>query len=154
MWVHHRGEEPVMAFKKLTSFVFTFICLVLLTASCSEEVVYRHPAPSRGYGPPSHAPAYGRRAKQVEGVELVYDAGLGLYVVVGRTDYYYCDGTFYRLQAGLWQVSPSPNHGWGPLGKKVLPSGLVGKGNGKIKIQTTSQGRNKGRGHGNFKKAS
>jgi hypothetical protein len=153
MWVRYRGEEPVMTFKKLTSFVFTFTCLVLLTASCSEEVVYRA-APSRGYGPPPHAPAYGRRAKHVEGVELVYDAGLGLYVVVGRPDYYYCDGTFYRLQAGLWEVSPSLDRGWGPLGQKILPPGLRGKGNHKTKIQTTSQGRNKGRGHGNFKKAS
>ncbi len=139
-----------MLSKEITSILVTSICVVIMMASCSEEVVYRRPG--RGYGPPPHAPAHGHRRKYVNGVEMVYDAGMGLYVVVGWPDYYYYDGTFYRLHAGLWQVSLYPDRDWGPLGHRVLPPGLHGKGHGKVKVQTTSQGP--GRGHGKFKKTS
>ena len=143
-----------MTFKAKTSFFVTSICTLLITASCSEEVVYRRPVPGRGHGPPAHAPAHGHRRKYVEGVELIFDAGLGLYVVVGYTDYYYYDSTFYRLHAGLWEMSLYPDRDWGPLHHRPLPPGLRTKSNGKVKVQTTSHGRNKSRGNGKFKKAS
>ena len=83
-----------MTVKAMTSLVVTSICILLLTSSCSEEVVYRRPVPGRGHGPPAHAPAHGRRRRVVHGVELIYDVGMGLYVVVGRPDHYYYEGTF------------------------------------------------------------
>ncbi|MBN2317014.1 MAG: hypothetical protein JXM79_24015 [Sedimentisphaerales bacterium] len=144
----------MMTFKAKTSFFVTSICALLITASCSEEVAYRRPVPGRGYGPPAHAPAHGHHRKYVEGVELIYDAGLGLYVVVGYTDYYYYDGTFYRLHAGLWEMSLYPDRDWEPLYHKPLPPGLRAKSNGKVDVQTSSHDRNKSRGNGKFKKAS
>ena len=143
-----------MKFKTVTSYVIAMICLLLMTASCSEEVVYRRPVPGRGHGPPPHAPAHGHRRKQGAGVELVFDAGMGVYVVVGCVDHYYYDGTFFRLHSGAWQVSLYPDRGWGPLGHKSLPPGLHARANGKIKRHSMGQGHSKGQGHGKNKKAS
>ncbi len=143
-----------MTFKTVTSFLIVSVCALLLTASCSEEVVYRRPIPGRGHGPPTHAPAHGHRHKYVEGVKLIFDAGLGLYVVVGCTDYYYCDGYFYRFHAGLWEMSLYPDRHWGPLGHKSLPPGLHARGRGKVKVQSTGKGGNRGHGNGKSKKAS
>ena len=143
-----------MIFKSMTSFVITSACALLLTASCSEEVVYRKPVPGRGYGPPPHARAHGHRRKHVAGVELVFDAARGVYVVVGCVDHYYYDGYFFRLHGDVWEISLYPDRGWGPLGHKSLPRGLHARGNGKIKSPGRSQGNNKGRGNGKHKKTS
>lgn len=143
-----------MTFKTKTSFFITSICTLLITASCSEEVVYRRPVPGRGHGPPAHAPAHGHRRKYVQGVELVFDVGRGVYVVVGYTDYYYCDGTFFRLHGGVWEMSLYADRGWGPLHDKPLPPGLHAKGRGLTKSPRTSQGHNKGQGKGKHKKTS
>lgn len=148
-----------MTFKTMTSFVVTSICALLITASCSEEVVYRRPVPGpapggRGYGPPAHAPAHGHRRKHVAGVELVFDAGMGVYVVVGCVDHYYYDGTFFRLHDSVWEMSLHPDRDWGPLGHKSLPPGLAAKGNGKIKSPGKSQRHSKGQGNGKHKKTS
>lgn len=161
-----------MTFKTITSLVITSTCIVLMTASCSEEVVYRRSFPGRGYGPPAHAAAHGHRRKYVHGVELIFDAGMGLYVVPGCVDHYYYDGYFFRLHGGLWELSLYPDRGWGPLGRKSLPPGLHAKGNGKIKSPVTGQshskiesssggqspgkslGNGRGRGHGKHKKKS
>ena len=143
-----------MTFKAITSFVITTTCALLMTASCSEDVVYRRPIPGRRHGPPAHAPAHGHRRKYVEGVELIFDAGMGVYVVVGCVDHYYYDGTFFRLHGGVWEVSLYPDRGWGPLGHKSLPSGLHAKGNGKIKSHGRGQGNGRSQGKGKYKKAS
>lgn len=143
-----------MRFKTITSFVVTATCALLMTASCSEEVVYRRPVPGRGYGPPAHAPAHGRRRKHVAGVELVYDAGMGVYVVVGCVDHYYYDGYFFRLHRGVWEISLYPDRDWGPLGHRSLPPGLHSKENGTIKSHSKGRGHSKGHGNGKYKKAS
>jgi len=41
-----------------------------------------------GYGPPAHAPANGYRYKY-QGHDMVYDSGLGVYVVIGQSSVYY-----------------------------------------------------------------
>lgn len=131
------GEK--MTFKTITSFAITSACALLLTASCEESVVHRGPTVRRGNGPPAHAPAHGRRRKQIRGVELVFDSSWGVYVVVGVVDHYYHDGYFYRLHGGLWEVSLCPDRDWAPAPNKSLPPGLQ------------AQGHRKGRGRGNGK---
>ena len=150
-----------MTFKAMISCVVTSACALLITASCSEEVVYRRPVPGRRHGPPPHARAVGHRRKHVEGVELIFDAGMGVYVVVGWTDYYYYDGTFYRLHDGLWEVSLHPDRAWAPVGHKPLPPGLAakkGKGSprdlGKANTNGKQRGIGKGNGNGKHKKTS
>ena len=143
-----------MTFKTITSFIITATCILLMTASCSEEVVYRRRVPGRGHGPPAHAPAHGHRRKYVHGVELVFDAGMGVYVVVGCADHYYYDDTFFRLYGGVWEISLYPDRGWGPLGHKSLPPGLHARANGKIKSPGKGLGHSKSSGRGKYKKAS
>jgi hypothetical protein len=90
-------------------------------------------------GPPPHAPAHGYRHKHHHhGVELVFDSGLGLYVVVGRTGYYYDRDHYYRVVEGAWQVSVSLDSGWKATSHKRLPPGLAKK---------AARGKAKGRNH-------
>jgi len=94
-----------MRFKTITSFAVISICALLMTTSCSRYGIYHRPTVSKGKGPPAHAPAHGYRRKQVAGMELVFDSGRGVYLVVGLTDHYYHEGYFYRLRGGLWEMS-------------------------------------------------
>jgi len=126
-----------MRFKTITSFVVTCACILLMTTSCSRYGVYHKPTVSKGNGPPAHAPAHGYRRKHVAGMELVFDSGRGVYVVVGLSDHYYHDGYFYRLRGGLWEMSLKPDADWKAASDKSLPLGLQVKanGNGKGKVK-------------------
>lgn len=62
------------------------------------EPHYQHP------GPPPHAPAHGYRAKYHDH-DLIYDSGLEAYLVVGRHDYYFNDGMYFRYRDDRWQFS-------------------------------------------------
>lgn len=85
-------------------------------------------APGSGGGPPPHAPAHGYRRKQ-RGADLVYDSGLGVYVVVGYP-YYYLDDRFYRQADGAWQASVNLNGPWQPVPDRSLPPKLQTQGGG------------------------
>jgi len=135
-----------MRFKAITLFVFVLSIILLMTASCSS---YRaHPGPviiTDRSGPPAHAPAHGYRRKHVQGVEVVFDSGLGVYVVVGLTDHYYHDGYFFRLHSGIWESCPQPDGHWKVVSANSLPIGL------QAKAKVNSKSNNRGRGKGNGK---
>ncbi len=141
-----------MRFKTITLFVVTCAFILLITVSCSRHRVYHEPTISKGKGPPAHAPAHGYRRKHVHGMELVFDSGRGIYVVVGLSDHYYHDGYFYRLRGSLWEMSLKPNSGWKVVSGKSLPLGL------QVKVKTNGNGngngnsKGKGRGKGKHKK--
>ncbi len=69
------------------------VAIVCLTTACSSSPshsnVYVAPQATAG-GPPSHAPAHGYRNKEhkqrYKGIDLVFDTGLGVYVVVDMAD--------------------------------------------------------------------
>ena len=134
-----------MTLKKIALFAATSACMLLLTASCSEWSLRTGPGPivkpGPGNGPPAHAKAYGYRRKHVSGVELVFDSGKGVYVVVGVPDNYYHDGYFYRLRSGAWEMSLKPDTGWVAVSMASLPPGLQARGDDG----------NNGKGHGNGK---
>lgn len=82
-------------------------------------------------GPPPHAPAHGHRHKHRDGgrdVELVFDSGLGVYVVLGFPDRYYWDGRYLRIDGDQWFASARLDGGWQPASVSALPAGLRGKG--------------------------
>ena len=134
-----------MSFKTITLFIVTCVCIILMTVSCSSYTDSHTPTVSKG-GPPAHAPAYGYRRKQVEGMELVFDSSLGLYVVVGLSDHYYNDGYFYRLRGGLWEMSKKPDIGWKVVSGSSLPMGL------QVKYKANGNDNNNGNnGRGNGK---
>jgi hypothetical protein len=78
-------------------------------------------------------------------VELVFDTGLGVYVVVGHPDHYYHEGYFYRLTGGVWEMSLKNDGGWAFASGKPLPPGLRAKGNGKFKNRGKAVARGKGK---------
>ena len=136
-----------MSFKTKTAtlFVVTCACIVLMTVSCSRHTVRHTPTVSKGTGPPAHAPAHGYRRKHMSGLELVFDSGLGVYVVVGHSDHYYHDGYFYRLQGGLWEMSLSLDGHWKVAPEKSLPAGL------KIKVKANNSSNGRGNNRGSVK---
>jgi hypothetical protein len=135
-----------MSFKTITSFVVTCACIFLMTASCSRYGVYHKPTVSKGKGPPAHAPAHGYRRKYVAGMELVYDSGRGVYVVVGLSDHYYHDGYFYRLRGNLWEMSLKPDADWMAASEKSLPMGL------QVNVKANGNGNDNGKGKVKHKK--
>jgi hypothetical protein len=92
----------------------------------------------RGNGPPPHAPAHGYRRKQqtdMGSVDLVFDSGLGVYVVVGWPDHYWYQDHYYRWVDGVWMISVQLDAGWITCSSAKVPQGLVkkharGKGQG------------------------
>jgi hypothetical protein len=115
-----------------------------MLASCSSVGVYHRSRKkiSIGHGPPPHAPAHGYRHKhKAKGVDLVYDSGHGVYVVVGFPDHYYCDGRFFRIRGAQWEMSLNTTHGWKPVYKDSIPVGLRIKGKNKGKWKKKSYSR-------------
>lgn len=111
----------------LGSFVFS--------TGCSVHTVHDH-----GYGPPPHAPAHGYRYKH-HGHELVFDSGLGVYVVVGLPGVYFHDGAYYRFDHDHWYYSRELKDDWREYkDDRGLPPGLMKK-HGKEK-----KGKDKGKG--------
>ena len=108
----------------------------LATVSISGCHPYRRePYEPDYHGPPPWAPAHGYRHKHRSGVDLVYDAGLGVYIVVGWPNHYFYDGHFYRHRQGHWEESREFNDHWHRPPSGRVPPGLKGRGRG-------------GRGHG------
>lgn len=88
---------------------------------------HHRPAPPAAVvkpGPPPWAPAHGYRRKHAHGTELVYDARLGVYLVVGLKDHFFHDGHYYRRTAASWEVSGDVGGPWVVVGTSRLPAGL------------------------------
>ena len=100
-------------------------CVLLVTALTLSGClsVSANGKPSRGYGPPPHAPAHGYRHRHQEAI-LSFDSALGVYVVLDRPDHFYFEGRFLRVHAGSWQMSSSLGGPWSPCSFSSLPPGL------------------------------
>lgn len=115
-------------------------------------------------GPPPHAPAHGYRHKHSDGIVLVFDSKLGVYVVSGYTNLYYYQDRFYRQHKNNWQSSGHYEGPWRNSPGNTVPTGLLanvakaddnnGKGNDKDKDKGNDNGKgndkdqNKGNGNG------
>ena len=122
-----------------------FTGLVLTLSGCAVHHVHND-GHDYGYGPPPHAPAHGYRAKYNQH-DLVYDARLGVYVVVGFHDHYYHDGNYYRHNRDGWHYSPHFDRDWRPYNYRDLPPGLAKKYsyNDRSKYRSEGNGRKYGR---------
>ena len=111
-------------------------CAALFLVSCSTIGIRRSSrvkiSRGRGNGPPPHAPAHGHRHKhKAKGVDLVYDSGRGVYVVVDLPDHYYYEGRFFRIRGTQWEVSLQVSGGWKPVYEDSIPPGLRKRGKWK-----------------------
>ena len=139
-----------MKFKILS--VVILICMSLMLVSCRNFSIGTRPArryesrPVLKPGPPPHAPAHGYRRKY-QGVELVYDSGRGIYVVIGFPNHYYFKGHYYRLGEVEWEVGVILEGPWKVISYDELPKGLRMDKKGRGKARGKSKG-NPGRGLG------
>ncbi len=133
-----------MKFKLLSLWGAALVCVALMLTSCQSVMVGRGGKPKSG--PPPHAPAHGYRHKY-QGVELDYDSGRSVYVVVGFPSHYYYTGYFYRFQSARWEASAEVAGPWKPISQESLPPGLRAKEKAKGKSKEPP-----GRGAGTQKK--
>lgn len=77
-------------------------------------------------GPPPHAPAHGFRQHH-HGRDLVFDSDLGVYVVVGLTNVWYLDGSYFRIRDDRWQISAGPRGPWRVTVANAVPGRLYAK---------------------------
>ena len=78
----------------------------------------------KGHGPPPHAPAHGYRARTGDGIEIVYDSKLGVYVVFGISSHYYSDGIYYRVNGDQWEATSRFHGSWKVVAGYKVPFGL------------------------------
>jgi hypothetical protein len=74
-------------------------------------------------GPPPWAPAHGHRHRHA-GVSLVFDSGIGVYLVSGRTDHFFHQDHFYRHHHGRFERTRNLSGGWVVVRDDHLPGGL------------------------------
>ena len=82
------------------------------------------PAGGQGYAGPPDSPSHGYRYKQSDGIELVFDSGIGVYAVSGHSDNYYHQGKYYRWNNNSWEASSKISEGWAPTSDDAVPPGL------------------------------
>jgi len=80
-------------------------------------------------------------------VELVYDSGRGVYVVIGLPNHYYIKGRYYRRGEIRWEVGVHIDGPWEFISEDELPKGLRAKEKGKGKAKGKSK-EHPGRGLG------
>jgi hypothetical protein len=112
----------------------TFAAGLLALAGCVHE--HDHGHTSKG-GPPPWAPAHGYRHKH-HGPDLVFDAHVGVYVVVGHPHVYFHDGHYFRRVRSHWERCGDWKKGkWKAVEVSRVPGPLVkhyaAKGKGKRK---------------------
>lgn len=103
---------------------------------------HHHHHKSKG-GPPPWAPAHGYRHKH-HGPDLVFDARIGVYAVIGHPHVYFHDGHYFRRVSSRWERCRDWKKGkWKGVEVARVPEPLVkhyaakgpkpGKGKGKGK---------------------
>jgi hypothetical protein len=81
-------------------------------------------------------------------VDLVFDSGLGVYMVVGFPDYYYWNGVYLRVDAGQWVQAPYLDAHWTPFPADHVPGGLRARADEPGKGNARGHGKGNGHGHG------
>lgn len=93
-------------------------------ASMSTGCLHVHHGPATAAtGPPPWAPAHGHRHRH-QGADLVFDAGLGVYAVVGLPGVYFHHDHYLRTTAGAWQQALRVQGPWVVVSARNLPPGL------------------------------
>jgi hypothetical protein len=86
----------------------------------------RYGRPVYRYNDPPNAPAHGHRHSYRRGLDLTYDAELGVYRAGDPTrDQFYYRGSFYRLNAGNWERRPNPDAPWRRTSGRELPRRML-----------------------------
>jgi len=116
---------------------------LLALAGCVH--VHGHGHKHKG-GPPPWAPAHGHRDRH-HGPDLVFDAHIGVYVVVGHPHVYFHDGHYFRRVSSHWERCRDWKKAhWKTVDATGVPGPLT-KHYAK-KHKNHAKGNAKGHGHG------
>lgn len=96
-------------------------------------------------GPPPWAPAHGYRHKHASGVELVFDAGMGVYAVLGHPGHFFHDGRFFKRRGRSWAWARSWHGPWTLAHELEVPAGLL-RPNALLPARQAPPGRGRGAG--------
>lgn len=128
------------------------ILMALLTPALPGCVHHHHhasaPVKVKKGGPPPWAPAHGYRHKHAQGVDLTFDRGLGVYIVVGYENHFFYRDHFYRGSGSDWQMSASIRGSWVRIDVSQLPDGLAVRSRGKHRHPPKPHPAKQGKGHG------
>ena len=93
--------------------IATLLAGLLALAGCVHvhEHDHKHKHEQKG-GPPPWAPAHGYRHKH-HGADLVFDAHIGVYVVVGHPHVYFHDGHYFRRVTRTGSAAATGRRGTG-----------------------------------------
>ena len=123
----------------------TLLALLFLLGACVHVHEHEHKHKHKG-GPPPWAPAHGYRHKQ-PGPDLVFDAHIGVYVVVGHPQVYFHDGHYFRRVSSHWErCGDWKKAHWKNVDAARVPDPLL-KHYAK-KGPKHGKGKAKGKGHG------
>jgi hypothetical protein len=100
------------------------LCLLALAPAGCLVVQHGSSTSTSTHGPPPWAPAHGYRTKHPSGVDLVYDAGLGVYFVAQLPGVYFHGDRFYRQVNGGWGIAGGPGGPWLAVAERDIPPGL------------------------------
>ena len=112
------------------------VALAVAVTGCSSRTVVRAGSEkstepvvvagdSRKPAPPAHAPAHGHRHNHPEdGVELVYDSKLAVYVAKGYSHCYFTNGVYFRYMDETWKLSKRVAGPWKIVVERDVPSTL------------------------------
>lgn len=131
--------------RKILVSVLGTAALAFVASGCiTEPHHHHHKDKAHKGGPPPWAPAHGYRHKHHDhGVELVFDAGLDVYVVVGHPEIYFRADRYYCLRGGEWSAGARWNGPWTAVVVDDLPPGL----RKKFAKQHPGKGKRKGKKH-------
>jgi hypothetical protein len=143
---------------RFVSIIFAFILCLSIIAGCKtfEKMGIKlklpdsktRPMGQKGKGPPPHAPAHGYRHRNQHGLELQFDSGRGVYVVIESPNVYFYNDLYIRSSDGHWEVAANFNGPWRSETSGEVPTKLkVSKGKG----YGASKGKGKGYGKGRSK---
>jgi len=116
--------------------VLVSVALAVAVTGCSSRTVVRAGSQkntepvvvtedSKKGGPPSHAPAHGYRYTHPDdGVMLVYDSKLAVYVVTGHKHCYFTNGVYFRYTDDTWRLSKRVAGPWKIVIERDVPSTL------------------------------
>jgi len=109
--------------------IAVFLASAVFALSACNTMIHYHrtvapPAAEKHVGPPPHAPAHGYRHKHSDGMQLVYESSMDVYIVVGYSNHYYYHSNYYRWNKNAWQVSSKISRGWARASEKAIPPGL------------------------------
>jgi hypothetical protein len=119
----------------MRSWLLLFLTLCFTAASSGCVIHHHHERPPGSQkvvvqksGPPPHAPAHGYRHKHRSAhgdVQLVFDSGLGVYVIVDVPDHYFHGDRYFKHVKGVWYTSERLDRDWVVISARKVPAGLA-----------------------------